>query len=166
MQGPLISNIKRMYDYLIGIDPGVETGIAVKDLKTGHFVEIVTEPIHRAFRRVWQWQGQGKIAVFVEDARKRKWFNDKGLSAKASRGLAMGGASVKRDCKAWEDMLVDANIPHLLIAPKNNKTKVAATYFKQLTGWERRTSNHSRDAAMLIFTANQKNLSIRLPRLV
>lgn len=150
------------FDYVIGIDPGVRTGIAVKDLRTGRLIEVVTEPIHRAFRRVWQWQGQGNIAVYVEDARQRKWFNDAHLNPKEKRGLAMGAASVKRDCTAWEDMLSDAGITYFLVAPKNNKTKLAPELFKKITGWERKSSVHSRDAAMLIYNLSQKNISLRL----
>lgn len=150
------------FDYVIGIDPGKETGVAVKDLRSGSLIEVVTEPIHRAFRRVWQWQGQGNIVVYVEDARKRKWFNDAHLSPKAKRGLAMGGASVKRDCTAWDDMLSDSRIVHFLIAPKDNKTKLSPELFKKITGWERRTSVHSRDAAMLIHGISEKNISLRL----
>lgn len=42
-------------------------------------------------------------------------------------------------------------IPFELVAPKNNKTKVSADYFKKLTGWEGRTNEHERDCAMLVF---------------
>lgn len=37
------------------------------------------------------------------------------------------------------------------IAPKHNTTKLSASQFKVLTGWQGRTSDHARDAAMLVF---------------
>lgn len=38
-----------------------------------------------------------------------------------------------------------------MVPPKNNKTKLDATKFKQITGWKERTNEHGRDAAMLCF---------------
>lgn len=44
-----------------------------------------------------------------------------------------------------------ADINFEMVAPKDNITKTKADYFKRLTGWTKRTSEHSRDAGMLVF---------------
>jgi hypothetical protein len=58
---------------------------------------------------------------------------------------------VKAHCAIWEDWFKIVGIPYELVAPKNNKTKVAADYFKKLTGYQERTNEHCRDSCMLVF---------------
>jgi hypothetical protein len=138
---------------IIGIDPGVKTGVAVWDRDEQRLIAVRTLPIHRAMELVKELVSICEVLrIRVEDARKRVWYNDKRMAAKAARGLAMGAASVKRDCSIWEGFVTDmCPVPLELVAPKNNKTKVAPERFQQLTGWTGRTSDHSRDAAMLVF---------------
>ncbi len=62
-----------------------------------------------------------------------------------------GAGSVKRDCKIWEDFLTDLDIPFEMVAPRKGMTKYSAAAFKKLTGYEGKTSEHARDAAMLVF---------------
>lgn len=133
------------YDYIIGIDAGVNTGIAVWNKRFNLFGSIETMPIHKAMEIIKRVNEQEKIFVRVEDARKRKWFG------KAGREQLQGAGSIKRDCKIWEDFLTDLNVPFELVAPKNNSTKLTAQKFNQLTGWKGETNEHSRDAAMLVF---------------
>ena len=128
---------------VIGIDPGVKTGMAVYNTKTKQILEVGTCMIHEGFEAVLSYKPLIKL-VRIEDARKRKW-----LGANA-RDKQQGAGSVKRDCKAWEDFLTAKGIPFELVSPGATRTKVTAAYFKQLTGLETRTSNHARDAAMLV----------------
>ena len=44
-------------------------------------------------------------------------------------------------------------VPYKAIAPAQNRTKVPADKFKALTGWQGRTNEHARDAAMLVWKA-------------
>ena len=148
------------YDYAIGIDPGKKTGFAVKDLSSNSFVEVETLLIHQAIDRLYRYAEEASVIVYVEDARQRKWYNDARKSAKAARGLAMGAASVKRDCTIWEDVLKDLGVSYVLVAPKNNRTKLDANLFAKATKWDKRTSDHSRDAAMLIHSVSQQRASI------
>ena len=131
------------YDLLIGIDTGVKTGFAVWDGK--QLLQCKTEMIHNAFIQVLELAKVYDICVYVEDARKR------GNSSSKSQSKAQGAGSVKRDAKAWEDLLIDYDIPFRLIAPSRSTTKMDALPFKNLTKFEGRTSNHARDAAMIVF---------------
>jgi hypothetical protein len=135
----------RKYDFLIGIDPGVKTGYAQYSLVSRHLVSIRTMKIHESIMNILFTCNDSKVLVRLEDARKRKWFGN------AGREQLQGAGSIKRDCKILEDFLTDYNIDFELVAPKNNKTKINEDYFKKLTGWQGRTSNHARDAAMLVF---------------
>jgi ABC-type multidrug transport system ATPase subunit len=128
----------------IGIDPGVHTGVAF--CEEGKLVDVTSMQACEAEVCVTKIAHlhEGKIIVYYEDARLRNWFGSKGREA------LQGAGSIKRDCQRWEQWLKHHNIPHVAVAPKNNKTKLDAAQFKRLTGWEGRTNEHSRDAAMLI----------------
>lgn len=132
----------------IGIDPGTHTGVAVWDSKEGRFLSLETMPIHIALTRVLAIAERHRddVQVIFEDARLRTWFGKGNVSAKAQ-----GAGSVKRDCSIWEDFLTDSEIPFLTTKPGNVATKVTPSWFRKLTGWEGRCSEHARDAAMLVF---------------
>lgn len=129
----------------IGIDVGVDTGFAVWDTEKKVLVELKTMKIHRAMQRVKELSDANDVVVYFEDARLRNWFGDSG------REKLQGAGSVKRDSSVWDDYLKDLDIEYHAIAPKNNKTKVSAEFFEKITGWKGRTSEHARDAAMLVF---------------
>lgn len=136
----------------IGIDTGVNTGVAVWDSDKKKFIEIQTLMIHQAMHLVGRWWTICKVnakgvKVVFEDARLRKWYG-----FDASKKM-QGAGAVKRDAKIWEDFLTDLGIPFVTKHPLKGMTKLDADPFKRLTGWNGRTSHHSRDAAMLVFGA-------------
>lgn len=133
---------------IIGIDTGKHTGVAIWDTDKRSFDLIETMPIHEALLNVWCFRGRG-VEVYFEDARQRKWYGTR--TAKEDRNKLQGAGSVKRDSTIWEDALNDWGIPFHAVAPKHNTTKMTAEFFRALTGWKGRTSEHSRDAAMLVF---------------
>ena len=61
-----------------------------------------------------------------------------------------GAGSIKRDAKIWEDYLTRLRIDFKLVNPTSRKTKITSEYFKKISKFEGRTSNHARDAAMLV----------------
>jgi hypothetical protein len=146
-------NQNKSYSILIGIDPGVKTGICFWSPSERKVLLLEGISIHHAMERVKRQASMiafaKKLKVRIEDARLRKWI-PKQKNEKAERGKREGAGSVKRDCKIWEDFLTDLGIDFELVPPKNNKTKVTAEYFKKLTGYEGTTNEHSRDAAMLV----------------
>lgn len=140
--------------YYIGIDTGVNTGIAVWDNKQRSLLEVETVKIHKAMELVEQYQAKAsfegtKLIVRVEDARKRTWFGYN--TPQKDRAKLQGAGSVKRDCTIWEDYLTDLGVEFQMVAPKNNATKLTADRFQVITGWKKRTNEHGRDAAMLVF---------------
>lgn len=136
----------KQYEIIIGIDTGVNTGYAIYDTRTKKLLTVETIKVHEAILRILALRNeQVKLFVRFEDARLRKWFGNKGKEA------LQGAGSVKRDAKIMEDFLKDYGIPYEAVAPKNNKTKVKADYFAKITGWSKRTSEHSRDASLLVF---------------
>lgn len=131
----------------IGIDPGTHTGIAIWDTREGRFLSLETLPIHQAMVKVMVWKDNvgDDLQVVFEDARQRTWFGKGDVSAKMQ-----GAGSVKRDCSIWEDFCRDYNISYWAKPPIKGATKVSSSYFKTISHWPGRTSEHSRDAAMLV----------------
>lgn len=131
----------------IGIDPGTHTGVAVWDSREGKFLSLETLPIHIALTRVLAIaeRNRDNVQVVFEDARQRTWFGKGDTNAKLQ-----GAGSVKRDCSIWEDFCEDYDIPFQAKPPVKGATKVSAEYFKMISHYTGRTSEHSRDAAMLV----------------
>ena len=129
----------------IGIDPGTHTGLSVWDGKK--FQVMSTMPIHDALEyvtRLSQEFGSQEIFVVFEDARQRTWYGEK------SSAKLQGAGSIKRDCSIWEDFLHDHHIQFQAVPPQKGATKLTPEYFSMITGWTKKTSNHARDAAMLV----------------
>lgn len=135
----------------IGIDTGVHTGIAVWDSEKRKFVYLDTLKIHEALHIVSSYAYKDiSLCVRFEDARQRKWIPmSKNMTAELGR--AQGAGYVKAHCQIWEDFLRDMDIPFEMIAPRRNVTKLSAEQFGRITGYKGRTSEHARDAAMLVY---------------
>lgn len=139
----------------IGIDTGVNTGFAVWDSRAAAFLEVATLPIHRALSKVASYKeaADGKhegLVVIFEDARKRRWIPNSG-DLRTEMGRRQGAGSVKRDGKIWEDFCEDLQISYTKDPPRKGLTKWDAKTFAQITKFKGRTSNHARDAALLVF---------------
>lgn len=137
------------YKFYIGIDTGTNTGFALYSKIEHKLLDVRTLLIHEAFEAVMQYHNMYGDALFVrfEDARLRTWFANK------SRESLQGAGSIKRDCRIWDDFLKAKGIHYASMAPKRGMTKLDPKKFKMFTGWDGLTSNHARDAAMLVFGA-------------
>ena len=135
----------------IGIDPGEHTGLAVWDTETQAFAQLTTVPLHRALLQVLTLKESGEtIHVTFEDARQRQWLpRERNLSE--YRGRLMGAGAAKRDARIWEEFLTDNAIPFTAVPPRKGATKWSPDTFARVTGYTGRTSNHARDAALLVF---------------
>lgn len=140
---------EKQYKYAIGIDTGVHTGYAVWDIEKQLLVECKTLQIDEAMEEIKEinqtYDAQNYYIVIIEDARLRKFFKGENIAAKQQ-----GAGSIKRDAKIWEDYLTRLNVDFKLVNPTSQKTKITDEYFKEISKYEGRTSNHARDAAMLV----------------
>ena len=129
----------------IGIDPGTHTGFAVWDSVAMRFRSLQTLPLHKALDEVLLLDMSNPVEVFFEDARLRTWFGRGDTNAKLQ-----GAGSIKRDCAIWEEFLSDHEIPYQAVAPQKGATKISPEWFKVISGWSGKCSQHARDAAMLV----------------
>lgn len=139
---------------IFGIDPGTTTGVAIWDTLKKKFIHIGSGGIMDAFdiveAEMFERQSCRRdvnFEVWIEDARQRKWFG------KSGREVLQGVGSIKRDCHIWEEFCKNRNLKYRMVAPKNIKTKMSAEGFKKITGWQGRSNEHERDAAMICFGA-------------
>lgn len=132
----------------IGIDTGTNTGVAVWNSEEREFIDIKTMHLHQALNlvttmcKIWNREN---VMVLFEDARQRKWFGTR------SNDKLQGAGSVKRDAAIWEEFCKDNEISFRAMPPAKGATKLSSEYFKALTGWCKKTSEHARDAAMIVF---------------
>lgn len=133
-----------------GIDPGVQTGYAKWDAAEQRMVAVETSQIHRVLHDLREgWQAGWLSYVVFEDARLRTFFGTVRGSA-ADDARKQGAGSIKRDCTILADFCEDMGIPCLALSPQQKGSKVSPETFTRLAKWEKRTSNHGRDAGMLV----------------
>ena len=129
--------------YLIGVDPGVKTGFAIWDTKDKQFIEISTLRVWEFFEAISDIHhefDQTDYKIVIEDARMR--------GVHASRAQGAGWVKVlsgqyEEYCRSL-GFAVEMRRPH-------RTSKMSAETFKNITKYKQRTSNHARDAAMLVF---------------
>lgn len=88
--------------------------------------------------------GKENMKLYIEDARLRTFVT-------GGREKLQGVGSVKRDALIWDDWCQEQGFHYVMVHPKANATKLKPERFKQLTGYVKQTSEHGRDAAMLVF---------------
>ena len=143
----------------IGIDPGTNTGIAVWDTEKQCFESIETKTLHRALWLVYDYYFMGPIKLFIEDP--NTWRPFKGN--KSSNAKIQGAGSVKRDFAIWKEFCDDYSIPFVRTKIQGTMKKIRPDVFLQLTGWSKLTSEHGRDAAMLVFGMTNKEINLPEP---
>lgn len=93
-----------------------------------------------------QWHNtRSGMLVRVEDARQATW------NRKEDVHRAKGAGSVMRDASIWEDFLEDLGIDYEMVRPRKEFTKWKENAFRSLTKFKGRTSEHARDAALLVY---------------
>jgi hypothetical protein len=133
------------YDSIIGIDPGVNTGIAIWNFKKKEFENMFSASILKAMQKIEIYSVFGDNLFMIENPNLRKWYGSN------SNSKLQGAGSIKRDYSIWMEWFKMNDLTFKELDPKNIRTKVNSDSFKKLTGWNERTNEHSRDAAMMVF---------------
>lgn len=128
---------------IIGIDTGVNTGFAIWKPKLKKFSRVTTLKIHQAIYDVRCLNISDDLFLRIEDARLYKHIG------RTKPAIIQQVGSVKRDAKIWEEFLTDLQIPFELVSPIETR-KMKSKEFERITNWNGRTSEHARDAAMLV----------------
>lgn len=134
----------------IGIDPGVNTGVALwyPNLKKLEVLQFKSHCQAMLFLYDKLRPFDSRLIMFrIEDARKAKPRPDLAL---VNAGKEQGVGYVKAYSKDWEQFCLHLDYGYEVLAPQN--TKVNEQYFECLTGIRTlKTQTHLRDAGMLVF---------------
>lgn len=136
----MLNTKKRMANKtVIGIDPGVQTGIAVK--VNGHITWIGSSKLWNLFEYLSTYS-TGDYIYVIEDARKRS----------GGFASAQGAGWVKTLCGQIEAYMIAKGKNYKMIAPIRNGTKLSRAQIKKITGFDEVTNEHERDAIMIAWT--------------
>jgi hypothetical protein len=135
------------------IDPGADTGLAVWNVLRRDFDSIRTTSALQAIFELRDLSAAGRAPALVlfEDARKMRIGGGRTFG---QRARLQGVGSVKRDSKLWEEACELLGVPWCASPPIIGATKMKAEPFRQLTGWQGKTSSHARDAAIRAMNLN------------
>lgn len=142
--------------FIIGIDGGINTGFAVWDTEQKKFIQISTTKFWTVFTLIeviCVVHPKDKIVIYVEDPTQNKpvWRRH-GMKNHEYQKKCQSVGSVKRETTLLIEGLRIKGYEVKAIRPqKGSHTKMKADAFKKLTKYEGRTSEHGRDAAMLVF---------------
>lgn len=133
-----------MSTYQIGIDPGVNTGLAMA--KDGVLRDVRTCSFWEAHAHIRTQSVRGyPIELVIEDPR--------GIyvpPGQRNPQRIKGVGSVERDAKLWIEYAEHYGIPYRTVKPGKYR-KIDADTFRKWTGWTGRTSEHARAAAMMVW---------------
>ena len=133
-----------MTNTVIGIDPGMNTGMA--RYVYGALVELET---------VMPWEVRVALdalrpaLVVFEDSRKQSHTWTRIASRDASLKMARNVGEIDAWCKLIEAECAALGIRCMGVSPTGKGAKLAAPAFKKLTGWDGKSNQHARDAAIV-----------------
>ena len=138
---------------LIGIDCGKKTGVAVWDVNAQKFSVIKTVDFWTAYEWISSSFSANETMVYVEDpAQNKPVWRRRGMKDYEFSKKCQSVGAVKRETTLLIKGLRIKGFQVKAIRPKKGSyTKMKADTFKKLTKCKMRSSQHARDAAMLVF---------------
>ena len=129
----------------VGIDPGVSCGTAIY-----YGQKLYGLWTFSPYGLLRMMQNENFDLVVIEDSRLTSpIFTAKGQNQASALKIARNVGEVDCICKMVQDLCEANNFPIVQISPKDKGAKVNAEEFKAITGWQGKTNQHERDAAMV-----------------
>lgn len=126
----------------IGIDPGNKTAIAIYDSTTKRIIDVFMTDFWGAYEYLENEQHDILIKkVIIEVPRTKSNWHKKGCDITSAN---IGG--IYREATLLADGIERMG---LKVVRQHPQGKVDAEYVKKITGWDKRASQHARDAIML-----------------
>lgn len=131
---------------IIGIDPGKQTGLAFAI--DGKITELCTVDFWTAYDRVRMWAPEC-VEIHIEDTSDLPVIGRPHTNRHAHGKI---GRNVGGVCREAELLISGFRRLGYTVIPHRNKksSKMDAKTFNRITGWEGRTNQHQRDAAVLV----------------
>ena len=136
---------------ILGIDPGMKTGVA--QYEVGKLVQLWTIEPWQFLRTI-----ESVIPDFVvfEDSRKESHVWNTAASRSASIKMARNIGEIDAWCKLIEASCDFIHVECVGISPLAKGAKLDAAQFARLTGWDKASNQHTRDAAMCAWPYRNK----------
>jgi hypothetical protein len=133
---------------LIGIDPGVVNGYAVYDPIEKKLISVTSGKTWEILSWLETDAALSKgIKVFIEDPTTWKPFK----GGKSQSHKLKGAGSVTARFKAILEYLEDNGISYVRVPIQGQIKKVDKEMFLKITGFEGKTNEHGRDAALMVY---------------
>jgi len=129
---------------IIGIDPGANTGIATYIGGKLHSLQTIAP--HQMREAI-----TGASRVIFEDSRLTSFMFTTVKSRPVALSMARKVGQVDAYCNLITAICADLGIPAHGVSPKNKGAKLNAEQFAKATGWDGKSNEHARDAAMVAF---------------
>ena len=129
---------------ILGIDPGVHTGVAI--FRDGALHALLTIEPHMIPTLI-DMHKPGRV-VF-EDSRLQTHVWTRGRTMAANCKMARNVGEIDAWCRLITAVCDELKIAAHGISPAGKGVKLNSMQFRQQTGWEGKTNQHERDAAMV-----------------
>ena len=146
------------HQYFIGIDPGMETGLAIWNSTLQKFRSIQSVNFWQAIWILEEWDTRLKVeeielTLVIEDPNLTTHVWDRyGALGRSATKIAQNVGACKREASlilAWCEI---KGIKTIAVNPSDRRdTKMKAEAFRNLTKCNIQTNEHGRDAALLVF---------------
>lgn len=133
-----------MSRYILAIDPGTHTGVAI--FEDGKLINLHTDTPFSVLERI-SAGGWHKV-VFEDSTLQGHVFTAPSVKGAAKAKINRNIGEIDGYCKTIKQACEAAKVPWHAVSPKQKGAKLAAETFNKLTGWEKNSNQHQRDAAM------------------
>ena len=133
-----------MTTIIIGIDPGAATGVAI--FERGKLVGLRTIEPHKIAETIACLK---PARVVFEDSRLQSHVWTSAKTAAAKTKMARNVGEIDAWCRLITAVCGELKIAAHGISPERKGAKLNSMQFRQQTGWEGKSNQHERDAAMV-----------------
>ncbi len=133
--------------YVIGVDPGVRTGVAEFDRKARAW-KLYTSDFWQLYETFRAYEFPADLLVVVEDPARNRPVFDRGVTGRRRLHVAQSVGGVKREATLLIEGLRRVGVAVIPVAPVRAQKWDAAALAAAI-GYTRATNEHERDAARL-----------------
>jgi hypothetical protein len=144
--------------YAIGLDPGRSTGVAIYDREADAIIHGETLDFWRVFDLLANYPPDVAEVIAEDCSLNKPTFRHKAGAGVQDR-MARNVGAVQRESVLLIEGLRRLGYNVLAVRPQSSKWDDAMC--RRVTGWNRRTSQHVRDAIKLCFKANAIGAGVR-----
>jgi len=144
--------------FFLGIDPGVKTGIAVWNTDAQSFTTLETLSFWQAYDEILRYDPKTTV-IIVEDPGRLKVYWKRAVDINKMAKIAGDVGANCEQARLLIERLTELGYTVHSYVPTGRtkrggawkKSKEAAKHFKDITGYEGRTNEHTRDAGMMVY---------------